>query len=77
MVYGMFSDHVDPELGRVMRFPRNSLLSMWILVVKHDQTVQITSRLNGQDQQTLNPELIMDFLHENLSLFHVMVEEDP
>jgi len=60
-----------------MRFPHNSLLSMWILVVKHDQTVQITSRLNGQDQQQLSPESIMDFLHENLSLFSVMVEEDP
>ena len=39
LVYGMFNDQTDPELARVMRFPSNSLVSMWILVVKHDQTV--------------------------------------
>ena len=77
ITYGMYSNHVDPNLERNMRFPRNAVISMWVLMVKPEDQVQITARLNNSGEEVISPQEILNFLHENMSLFNIMSEEDP
>lgn len=57
--------------------PEDSYLTMWILNVKHDMTVQINSRITGTQERGFDPIQLGQFLQENLSLFQIMIEEDP
>lgn len=72
----MFRDNVEENLARVLIFPENSLLSVWALFVRHDHNIQINARLSGFADE-FRPESFLNFLHENLNLFHILAEEDP
>jgi hypothetical protein len=75
-VYGVFRNQVDNSLSKVLSFPPNATVSMWALVVRHDNNISIISRLAGQ-QDEFRSESLINYLTENLNLFHVICEEDP
>lgn len=75
-VYGSFRDRVDNNLGRVLDYPENATVSVWCLVVRHDNNISIISRLAGRADE-FRSENYINFLTENLNLFHIMCEEDP
>lgn len=51
-------------------------MTMWTLVVRHDHNISIISRLAGIADEFRSENLI-NYLTENLNLFHIMCEEDP
>ena len=58
-----------------LTLPEGATIGFWVLIVKHDNTIQINSRLTGgSDSSMLH---ITDFLNENLSHFQIVAEEDP
>jgi hypothetical protein len=75
-VYGIFRHQVDNNLGTVLQFPPHATMSMWSLVVRHDNNISIISRLAGQGDE-FRSESLINYLTENLNLFHIMCEEDP
>ena len=75
-VYGFYSTHVDPTLQNVLEFPSHALMSLWVLIVRPNNHIQINSRLAGREDE-FREESFLNFLTENLSLFHIMNEEDP
>jgi hypothetical protein len=48
-----------------------------VIFVRHDNTLQVNSRLVGTSAHPASPDTLRQFLDENLSLFDIMVEEDP
>lgn len=51
-------------------------MSIWALIVKHDNNIQINSRLAGAHEE-FHSENFINFLTENLNFFHIVAEEDP
>ncbi len=47
LIYGMFENNMDPNLAEVLKMPENATMSVWVMMVKHDFTIQINSRLAG------------------------------
>jgi hypothetical protein len=76
MLYGMFREHVDINLERVLTFPPMATLSVWMLTVGHDENITIQSRHYGMADEFM-PDNFLNYLHQNLELYHVLIEEDP
>lgn len=50
---------------------------MWVIFVRHDNTLQINSRISGTTEHPVAPEALSTFLDENLSHFEILANEDP
>lgn len=88
LVYGVYYEQVNPEtpslqltddqeLIRVLRLPSRATVSLWVVIVQHDQNLQVNSRLAGRSPGDFSTSRVNDFLSENLSLFSILAEEDP
>lgn len=88
LVYGVYFEQVSPEtpsahltddqeLIRVLRLPSRASVAMWVVIVQHDQNLQVNSRLAGRSAADFSAGRVNDFLSENLSLFQILAEEDP
>jgi len=51
-------------------------MSIWALSVKLNKQISINSRLAGRGDE-FREDSFINFLTENLNLFHIMCEEDP
>ena len=76
LVYGLFANSLEESLARHFVFPHNAQISVWALMVHHDNNIQINARLAGGSEE-FKTDSVMNFLNENLNLFHIMCEEDP
>lgn len=74
-VYGFYRDRVDSNLANVLEFPSHAIMSIWVLIVRAGHQIQINSRLAGSEDE-FRQECFLNYLTENLSLFHIMSEED-
>ena len=48
---------------------------MWTLFVRHDDNIQVHARISGSENEFRDN--MLSFLHENLNMFNILVEEDP
>lgn len=64
-------------LAQHLRLPVDTVLAFYSIFVGHQNTLQIASRHLGTSESPVMPDALTAFLHENLTHFEIMAEEDP
>jgi hypothetical protein len=64
-------------LNQHLHLPANAVLAFYSIFVGHRNTLQIASRLLGTSENPAMPDALTAFLHENLTHFEIMADEDP
>jgi len=60
-----------------LHLPANFVTAFYSIFVGHRNTLQIASRLIGTSESPVMPDALTAFLHESLTHFEIMAEEDP
>jgi hypothetical protein len=60
-----------------LHLPQKVVVAFYSIFVGHRNTLQIASRLIGNSENPVMPDALTAFLHESLTHFEIMTEDDP